>query len=180
MNDALTRLDRALLDRVFQPIANRLAVVAEPPVLAESSLVGSAVMTLGQVAVDLRVEGLEISTILFGAFNLAGAVWLVRWYRAHGGLSAGSANPFREMPVWVSLRLFSIVNLLFSILLPALGIDTIGFGPFSVPLTSSGLSTAFDIASALLCLIGLYFAACRKPPPVIRTAPLGRAAHANG
>ena len=168
MNDVLTRIDRAVLDQVFQPIADRLADYAGPPVLAESALVGSAVMTLGQVAADLRTEGLEISTVVFGALNLAGAVWLVRWYRAHGALSAGAANPFREMPAWVSLRLFSIANLLVSVVLPMLGVSSIGVGWLSLPLVTSGLSTAFDISSGLLCLAGLYLAACHKPPPRLR------------
>ncbi len=172
MGNALVRFDRTLLDRFFQPIASLLSGLARPPALAESCLFGSAVMTLGEVAVDLRSEGLNLSTIFFGALNLAAAVWLVGWYRSHGGLSGKTANPFREMPLWVSLRLSAVANLAISVLVPVIGIRSIGAGAVSVPLMTTHLATAFDIAAAFLCVCGLYFAACSMPPAKVR-APSG-------
>jgi len=169
MTDALTRFDSWLLDRVFQPVVDRVSDFVGPAALAESALLGSAIMTLGEVAVDLRTEGLNLSTILFGALNLAGAVWLLVWYRSHGALSGRAANPFRVMPVWVSLRLSAIANLVASVVAPLVGVRAIGLGPVSIPLTTTRLATAFDLLAAVLCVGGLYFAACNKPPPKIHS-----------
>ena len=161
----LTKIDHFLLDRVFQRLADLLAAIVTAPVLAESLLVGAGVMTLGQVAADIRAEGLEPGTLFFGALNLMGAVWLIRWYRAHGGWKTGAANPLRVMPVWMLLRVFSVFDLLVAILLPLTGVRAIGSGPFAIPISSGSQADLFSLVASLLSTAGLYFAACAPPPP---------------
>lgn len=164
MQGWLRRIDHFLIDRIFQPVANALEQFAQPHQIAETMLLGAAVMVVGAAAARVTADGLDGGSLIDAALNIGGATWLWIWYRRHGALARGAANPFRELPIFVLLRLLSLVMLIPD-LLPAFGVAfapalaRLGFGP------ERGQAALFGGISDVLTVAGLYFAACNRPPP---------------
>lgn len=150
----LSALDNALLDRVFQPIADRLVERTSCFELARSLLFGVLVLVLAIVCADYlegRLRGWEIlwtpSLFYIAWVNL----YFVRDAENGAKRRSGTMNGLRNRMAWQ--RLYWLVMLALSLYWFALGPRT----------CSSFLSVWLD-----LCLVGAtYFMACEKtePPP---------------
>ncbi|MBV9735678.1 MAG: hypothetical protein JO209_07185 [Acidisphaera sp.] len=148
--------DQFLLDRVFQPIADRLAHRTTCYALARLLLHGVLVLVLAVIGGEWREGRLDGWNVLFGPcmFYIAWAnLLLLRRAESRAERQDGTAGGLR-LRIWWQ-RLYWVV--MTAISLYRIGI---GYREFS------------DVAGLLLdlCLAGaVYFMSCRANPPARRT-----------
>ena len=149
----LSAVDDALIDRVFQPIVNRLQVsnVAHAAIpcyaLYVGAQIGRAVVLQAQGLLGERAPGL--------AFDIAAACFIYGLAIVLGRTSRAGPNPVRYNPVCRLYRLASVFLTLWRF----------GLVPFVRHLDADTLLSwgGFGLWAA-----GLYFESCDSPPPQLR------------
>jgi hypothetical protein len=156
--DRIARADDFLLDRVFQPVADRCQGRPTAFDLGMSLEIGSVVFLLAA----------DIALFAAGQLGWLGAVWdglccgcgawfyrvMLQW---RGMVREGRPNPLR--PLYRPVRVLTIAYTAYSFWLVAV-VDREG-----------RLSAVFNSASNLAFLVGLYLISCQPRPPVRRRAP---------
>ncbi len=155
--DFLTRADDMLLDRVFQPVADRLGDRPDAFDVGMSLQIGAIVFLLAADGALLAVHRLGWAGAAWDGLSAAAGVWFYRVMLVWRGMvREGHANPLR--PVYRPLRLFALVYALFSV------------WQIATALPSDRLAMVFDAASNLTFVAGMYFIACERRPPVRKAA----------
>lgn len=149
-------LDDAILDHVFQPIANRCVSFATPRKLELFCLSGDMVLTLTVIALELQGENLgQFFNFLLGfSFVMTGIRYVIRSHMSEY-LGGKTRNPERVDPLYRMLRIQDV--LVSAFLIGALFI--VGSFPYFL-----------FVLSFLASLASGYFAACDRAPPSERRA----------
>ena len=157
--DSLTRADDLLLDRVFQPIADRFGGKPDAFDIGMSLQIGAIVFLLAADLALLAVNRLGWAGAAWDGLSAACGVWFYRVMHAWRGLVRdGHANPLRA--IYRPLRLFALFYALFSV------------WQFITAAPPDRIAMVFDAASNLTFVAGMYFIACERRPPVRKTAPV--------
>jgi hypothetical protein len=159
---SLTRFDEFLLDRVFQPLTDRLSDKPSAFDVGISLELGAVVLELAADVALYSIGRLSWSAGLWDGFSCACGMWFyVFMVRQRHLVRAGAMNPLRLM--YRSMRLLAL-----------------GFAIWSVftALTSHGddaLSYALNAASNFAFVAGMYLISCQPRPPGWRVAQRRRA-----
>ena len=153
--DSLNRADIWLLDKVFQPLADRLGESPSAFDVGLSLQLGAVVF---QLAADLALYAagvLDAWTGLYDGLSCACGVWFyVHIGRQRSLVQTGRLNPLRLL--YQALRLFGLGFALWSVISSLLdGADAA---------LSNGLSALSNIAF----VAGLYMVSCQPRPPAQR------------
>lgn len=157
----LGRVDDFLIDRVFQPMADRMAERCSPLRLGATCLEQSFLIAMVLIGLDALGGRLSWGWAgVWGMLYLVGGGFLVRFIgRTDRYLRLGRVNPLRL--VHRGPRLFVLVLAPFDLLrLVALSSE-----PWA--------SKAMALACLVLMVGGMFFSACQKLPPAERKAAPG-------
>ncbi len=154
----LTRADDALLDRVFQPIADRFGGKPDAFDIGMSLQIGAIVFLLAADLALLAVNRLGWAGAAWDALSAACGVWFYRVMQAWRGMvREGHANPLRAL--YRPLRLLALFYALFSV------------WQFAMAAPADRTAMLFDAASNITFVAGMYFIACDRRPRLRKTAP---------
>ena len=157
--DRLCAADAWLLDRVFQPITDRLGERPSAFDVGMSLQLGAVVLGLAADAVLFAVGLLTVSDGVYDGLSCACGLWFyVFMSRQRGLVRPGRANPLRL--AYRSMRLLALGFALWS-LVGSVGSDA-----------SAALSYGLSALSNILFVAGMYLISCQpRPPGWRRTAP---------
>lgn len=145
-------IDSWLLDRVFQPLGDRLDGSMSAFDVGLSLQLGAVVLELASDAALYAAGMLDVADGLYDGFSIACGMWFYVYVgRMRGMVSPGRLNPLRPM--------FRVLRLL--------GLGFAGWSVFSSTTSdaSGALSYGLTALSNLAFVAGMYMVACRKPPP---------------
>lgn len=148
----IVRCDDWLIDRVFQPIANRLPAGLSAVQLGLSFQLGSlmlngAALLLPIVLFGVTLGGL-VDTALIWFMNLA---FFLGMKKTIPLIRPGMMNPLR--PMMLSMRMIAIAFLIYQLFR---GLDGVGIG---------WILSQLMTLSQLTFVMGLYFVSCQPQPP---------------
>lgn len=150
--DRLGAIDDWLLDRLFQPITDRLGERLTAFDLGMSLQLGAIVLDLAADLADFAAGHMGVADGLYDGLSGACGVWFyVYLSRQRVLVRPGKANPLRHL--YRSLRLL------------ALGFATWGVLSSAMPGPTSALSASLSALSGLAFVAGLYCIACQPRPP---------------
>ncbi|GBR22100.1 hypothetical protein [Asaia spathodeae] len=153
--ERINQADLWLLDRVFQPVSDRLPEKLPSAELGMSLQLGAIVFFLAAIVI-LSISG--YASIGDSVFNILNWVLFVAFYlaimRMRGLVKPGQANPLRSM-------LFGMRPLNVGFLIYSLWVGVTGNGALM-------LASLFMIVSNMIFTMGLYFVSCQPRPPVRR------------
>ena len=153
----LTRIDEILLDRVFQPIADRLREKPSAFDIGISLELGAVVLELAADAALFAVGRLGWSEGLYDGFSCACGMWFyVFMSRQRSLVRPGTPNPLRLM--YRSMRLLALGFALWSVFAAATS-DRFG-----------ALAYELSAISNLAFVAGMYLISCQPRPPGWRVA----------
>jgi len=159
--DTLTKLDEFLLDRVFQPLTDRLGDKPSAFDVGISLELGAVVLELAADATLFAIGQLSLSAGLWDGFSCACGMWFyVFMVRQRPLVRAGRPNPLRL--IYRSLRLLALGFALWSVFAAATS-DPLG-----------RLSYAFNALSNFAFVAGMYLISCQPRPPGWRLAQKAR------
>ena len=153
LGERITSIDAWLLDRVFQPLADRLPDRLSPFDVGMSLQLGSILMTAVVIAGVFFMSGMTaISDMLY---NVLGWVLYLTFFIGIASkrtlVKAGQANPLRYM--LLSLRVLSIGPMVFK-----------HYEAVSAPAIFSMIVWP-DAFGGVVFVMGLYFISCQPPSP---------------
>jgi hypothetical protein len=155
--DSLVRADEFLLDRVFQPLTDRLGERPSAFDVGISLELGAVVMEVAADVALYLIGQLSWSAGLWDGFSCACGMWFyVFMMRQRFLVRPGHANPLRLM--YRSLRLLALGFAIWSLFAAATS------GPLGA------LSYAFNAFSNFAFVTGMYFISCQPRPPGWRLA----------
>ncbi len=167
LGERLAAGDEWLLDRVFQPLTDRLGERPSAFDVGMSLQLGAVVLGLAADVVLYLTGLLGVGDAVWDGLSCACGLWFYRFMsRQRGMVRPGRANPLRI--AYRSMRLLAL-----------------GFAAWSVVSSvqsdlSGALSYALSALSNLAFVAGMYMISCQpRPPGWRRTAP-ARAAAAEG
>jgi hypothetical protein len=159
--DTLTKLDDFLLDRVFQPLTDRLGDRPSAFDIGISLELGAVVLEVAADAALFAVGRLTVGAGLWDGFSCACGMWFyVFMVRQRSLVRPGHANPLRLM--YRSLRLLALGFALWSVF-AAITAEPLGV-----------LSYALNAVSNLVFVAGMYLISCQPRPPGWRAAERAR------
>lgn len=148
------RIDDVILERVFQPIADRLGDGAKVFSLGCSFLLGSVILQAAAALLPIFLYGTTISTSVQNGLALMCSLVIYLGFQRFAPLvKPGRLNPLR--PMLFSLR---IVVLFYVFGCTAL----LWFRP---PPPSFLVWEELDLLSQFVFVVGLYFMSCQPRPP---------------
>lgn len=151
----VNQMDLWVLDRVFQPIADRLPEKWPPFEVGMSFQLGALLFYATSVILIMVVNGLGLASAFFDVLSWAvGLALFVGIMRMRVLVRPGHANPLRIM--LQGLRPLSIAFALFSLWR--------GAGPGQI----SDLAWCFIVLSDVAFSVGLYFISCLQNPPQVK------------
>ena len=165
--DRLVAADEWLLDRVFQPITDRLGERPSGFDVGMSLQLGAVVLGVAADAVLLAIGLLSVTDGVYDGLSCACGLWFyVFMARQRSLVRPGRANPLRL--TYRAMRLLALGFALWS-LVSSVQSDA-----------SAALSYGLSALSNLAFVAGMYLISCQpRPPGWRRTAP-SRAATAEG
>jgi hypothetical protein len=155
--DHLIRIDEFLLDRVFQPITNRLGDKPSAFDVGISLELGAVVLEVAADAALFAIGQLSWSAGLWDGFSCACGMWFyVFMVRQRSLVRPGRPNPLRLM--YRSMRLLALGFALYSVFASATSEPT------------GTLAYAFNALSNFAFVAGMYLISCQPRPPGWRLA----------
>ena len=152
LRDHLTAADAWLLDRIFQPIANRLGERPSAFDLGLSLQFGAVVFDLAADVALFAAGLLGVADGLYDGLSCACGVWFyVTIARQRPLVRQGRPNPLRVL--YRSLRILT------------LGLATWSLVSSAVSGAVDGLSDGFSALSAVAFVAGMYLISCQPRPP---------------
>ena len=148
----LAAADSWLLDRVFQPVSDRLDGSLSAFDVGLSLQLGAVVLELASDAALYAVGMLGVTDGIYDGFSVACGMWFYVYVaRLRAMVAPGRLNPLR--PMFLVLRLLGL-----------------GFAAWSVFSSATSeadaaLSYGLTAASNLAFIAGMYLVSCRRPPP---------------
>jgi hypothetical protein len=155
--ERLIKLDEFLLDRVFQPLTDRLGEKPSAFDVGISLELGAVVLELAADAALFAIHQLSITGGLWDGFSCACGMWFyVFMVRQRALVKPGRPNPLRLM--YRSLRLLALGFALYSV--------------FAAATSDPGgtLSYVFNALSNFAFVAGMYLISCQPRPPGWRAA----------
>ncbi len=150
--DRLAQADGWLLDRAFQPLADRLSDSPSAFDVGLSLQLGAVVLELASDAALFAAGVLGVTDGLYDGFSAACGLWFYTYVsRQRSLVSAGRLNPLR--PMFRTLRLLGLAFTAWSVFSSATA-DADGA-------LSYGLSALSNVAF----IVGMYLVSCQKRPP---------------
>ncbi|GBQ93257.1 hypothetical protein AA23498_1675 [Acetobacter nitrogenifigens DSM 23921 = NBRC 105050] len=153
--ERVSKADLWLLDKVFQPVANRMPEKLSAVELGMSMLFGALMLSAASIVAMVFLTGMEITDAIFNvliwAFGLSFYIGVARMKTL---VRPGHLNPLRVM--LTGMRLLSIP---FAIYAFYQGVSAPA--PFVIPLW-------FNALANLVFVVGIYFVSCEPPPPPMR------------
>jgi hypothetical protein len=155
MRTTFASVDDALIDRLFQPVSDMLAVrfgISRTSVtcfcidLASIAWIVSRVSGLSAGAAQRNIAGTVLDTLLL----LLGLTALISLRSLFRRIGRKQANPLR--PAMQAHRGIALLMLMAGLL----------------RLQTPGLDNASDVAMLVFAITALYLGACVQPPPLIR------------
>lgn len=152
IGDAVTKADVWLLDRVFQPFADRLGEKPTAFDIGMSMQLGAIVLDAAAVVAIFMVGGLSIDSALWNGLTWAlGFAFYLSINRMRPLMRPGHANPLRMM--LQGFRPLSIPFMLYSLY------QSISARPPFV------LAMGFNGLANLVFVVGIYLVSCQPKPP---------------
>ncbi|MBO1327154.1 hypothetical protein OQ496_02040 [Acetobacter suratthaniensis] len=153
LGERITSMDAWLLDKVFQPLADRLPDRLSPFDVGMSLQLGSILMTAVVIAGVFFMSGMTaISDMLY---NVLGWVLYLTFFigtaRMRALVKVGQANPLRYM--LLSLRVLSIGFMAYKL-----------YEAVSAPMIFAMIVWP-DACGSVVFAMGLYFISCQPPSP---------------
>nr|WP_321986501.1 hypothetical protein [uncultured Lichenicoccus sp.] len=150
--DAVMKADVWLLDRVFQPFADRLGEKPTAFDIGMSMQLGAIVLDAAAVVAIFMVGGLSIDSALWNGLTWAlGFAFYLSINRMRPLMRPGHANPLRMM--LQGFRPLSIPFMLYSLY------QTVSARPPFV------LAMGFNGLANLVFVVGIYLVSCQPKPP---------------
>ena len=150
--DAVTKVDVWLLDKVFQPFADRLGEKPTAFDIGMSMQLGAIVLDAAAVVAIFMVGGLSIDSALWNGLTWAlGFAFYLSINRMRPLMRPGHANPLRMM--LQGFRPLSIPFMLYSLY------QSISARPPFV------LAMGFNGLANLVFVVGIYLVSCQPKPP---------------
>lgn len=155
--DRINRADAWLLDRVFQPVADRLPEKLPAVELGMSFQLGAILFYAVAVILVIVLGHLSLGDCVFNILIwLVGLAFFIGISRVRPLVRPGQANPLR--PMLAGLRPLSIPLLVY-----AAWQSFVAHPPLA-------LSAWFMTMSDLVFVLGLYLISCQPRPPMRRTS----------
>ena len=152
IGDTVTKADVWLLDRVFQPFADRLGEKPTAFDIGMSMQLGAIVLDAAAVVAIFMVGGLSIDSALWNGLTWAlGFAFYLSINRMRPLMRPGHANPLRMM--LQGFRPLSIPFMLYSLY------QSISARPPFV------LAMGFNGLANLVFVVGIYLVSCQPKPP---------------
>lgn len=156
--ETIRRMDDALIDRVFQPVVNRLPGRMTGWSIGMNCQLGSLIFQLTYIIVPLFFTSMSLNASIRSILVLLASIILfVGFQRLRPLVRPNTMNPLREM--LRSLRMLSIVFVLYS-----------GWQIYASADASAFWDNLYFI-SQFSFVIGLYFMACQPRPPKTQKTP---------
>lgn len=160
------RIDDLILERVFQPIVDRLPEGVKAFALGSSFLLGSVILQAAAALLPIIFVGSSFSdSMQNGLALLCSLVIYLGFQRFAPLVQPGKFNPLR--PMLFSLRIVVLAYVIGSSL----------FLWFRPPPHAFLIWEELDILSQLVFVIGLYFMSCQPRPPSWQPRNSKRTAH---
>jgi hypothetical protein len=157
--DKVNQFDGWLLDRIFQPVVDRLPEKPSGFDIGMSMQLGAVVLDAASLVAMLATGRISVGSMVWNGLTwVFAAFFYVAIARMRPLVKPGHANPLRFMlqglrPLAIPFALYSLW-----IMISAPGVLM--------------LAMEFNALANLVYLIGLYFISCQpKPPSYRRTAP---------
>ena len=150
--ERLAAVDSWLLDRVFQPLSDRLDGATSAFDVGLSMQLGAVVLELASDAALYAAGMLDVGHGIYDGFSVACGMWFYVYVgRLRGMVSPGRLNPLR--PMFQALRLLGL-----------------GFAAWSLVDSATSeaeaaLSYGLEALSNLAFIAGMYLVSCQRPPP---------------
>lgn len=156
VGEGIRRADEALLDGVFQPIADRLPMGMTSWSLGMSLQLGSLIFQVVSIIAPLFLYSVSINVAVQSVLVLLCSLMLfVAFQRYRTLVRPDMMNPLR--PMMRSMRVLGIVFLVYN-----------GWTVLSIS-SSFRLWDYLNFLSLLIFVLGLYFMACQLRPPKTRS-----------
>jgi hypothetical protein len=159
-SERVMRADIWLLDKVFQPVADRLPEKLPATECGLSCLFGALMLSAASIVAVIFLAGMEFSDAVFNVLIWAlGLTFYIGIYRMKALVRPGHMNPLRHM--LGGMRLISVPFAAY-----ALWQGMSAPAPFLVPFW-------FNTLANIVFVIGIYLVSCEiRPPPERYKAPV--------
>ncbi len=150
--ERLAAADAWLLDRVFQPLSDRLDGSTSAFDVGLSLQLGAVVLELASDAALYLAGMLGVTNGVYDGFSIACGMWFYVYVaRLRAMVAPGRLNPLRPM--------FQVLRLL--------GLGFAAWSVFSSATSEADAALAYGLtaASNLAFVAGMYLVSCRRPPP---------------
>lgn len=152
ISERITAMDLWLLDKVFQPLADRLPERPSAIDVGMSLQFGALMLSAASIIAIIMMVHMAFTGIIYNILVWAlGIAFFLGLHRMRPLIRTGHANPLRLM--LLGIRPISIPFVLFAA------------WQGSVVPSSLMIATWFNTLSNLVFVIGLYFISCQPNPP---------------